>query len=67
MRIADAANRERETGDGVKVGGRQSSGASLVSLMTALSFAHPDATDRVSVKPHASPVLHAVRAATRRC
>jgi pyruvate dehydrogenase E1 component len=60
VRIVDAANRERDTGDGVKVGGHQSSSASLVSVMTALWFAHLDATDRVSVKPHASPVLHAI-------
>jgi pyruvate dehydrogenase E1 component len=32
----------------------------MVSLMTALYFAHLEAPDRVSVKPHASPVLHAV-------
>ena len=60
VRIVDAANRERDTGDGVKVGGHQSSSASLVSVMTALWFAHLRATDRVSVKPHASPVLHAI-------
>jgi pyruvate dehydrogenase E1 component len=60
VRIVDAANRERETGDGVKVGGHQSSSASLVSVMTALWFAHLEAQDRVSVKPHASPVLHAI-------
>jgi pyruvate dehydrogenase E1 component len=60
VRVVDAANRERETGDGVKVGGHQSSSASLVSVMTALWFAHLEAADRVSVKPHASPVLHAI-------
>lgn len=59
-RIVDAANHDRVTGDGVKVGGHQASSASLVSAMTALWFAHLDAADRVSVKPHASPVLHAV-------
>ena len=60
VRIVDAANRERSTGDGVKVGGHQASSASLVSVMTALWFAHLNASDRVSVKPHASPVLHAI-------
>ena len=60
VRIVDAANRERETGDGVKVGGHQASSASLVSVMTALWFAHLEAGDRVAVKPHASPVLHAI-------
>ena len=61
VRIVDSANRERETGDGVKVGGHQASSASLVSVMTALYFAHLDAPDRVAVKPHASPVFHAIQ------
>ena len=60
-RIVDAANRERDTGDGVKVGGHQASSASLVTVLTALYFAHLDAPDRVSVKPHASPAFHAVQ------
>ena len=60
-RIVDAANRERDTGDGVKVGGHQASSASLVTVMSALYFAHLDAADRVSVKPHASPVFHAIQ------
>ena len=59
-RIVDAANHDRDTGDGVKVGGHQASSASMVSIMTALWFGHLDAEDRVSVKPHASPVLHAI-------
>jgi pyruvate dehydrogenase E1 component len=60
VRMVDAANREREAKDEVKVGGHQASSASLVTAMTALWFAHLNATDRVSVKPHASPVLHAI-------
>src|SRR5215831_18529545 len=60
-RIVDAANHDRDTGDGVKVGGHQASSASLVTVMTALYFAHLDATDKVSVKPHASPVFHAIQ------
>lgn len=60
VRMVDAANRERTTGDGVKVGGHQASSASLVAAMTALWFHHLRAADRVSVKPHASPVLHAI-------
>jgi pyruvate dehydrogenase E1 component len=60
-RIVDAANHDRQTGDGVKVGGHQASSASLVTVMTALYFAHLDAPDRVSVKPHASPVYHAIQ------
>ncbi|MFJ8577438.1 transketolase-like TK C-terminal-containing protein [Micromonospora sp. NPDC093277] len=60
-RIVDAANHDRNTGDGVKVGGHQASSASLVTAMTALWFAHLDAEDRVAVKPHASPVFHAIQ------
>lgn len=59
--MIDAANRERPTGDGVKVGGHQASSASVVSLMTVLWFAFLRAEDRVSVKPHASPVFHAIQ------
>ena len=32
----------------------------MVTIMTALWFRHLRAEDRVSVKPHASPVLHAI-------
>ncbi len=58
--IVHHANRVRPNRSGVKVGGHQASSASMVSLMTALWFAHLEAPDRVSVKPHASPVLHAI-------
>jgi pyruvate dehydrogenase E1 component len=58
--IVHHANRVRETSSGVKVGGHQASSASLVSVMTALWFEHLRAPDRVSVKPHAAPVLHAI-------
>ena len=54
------ANSVRGKGSGVKVGGHQASSASMVSIMTALYFEHLRAADRVSVKPHASPVLHAI-------
>ena len=60
-RIVDAANHDRGTGDGVKVGGHQASSASLVTVLTALYFAYLDAPDKVSVKPHASPAFHAVQ------
>ena len=59
-RIVDYANHERAKDDELKVGGHQASSASMVSLMTALYFWDLEAADRVSVKPHASPVLHAV-------
>ncbi|MGB9378415.1 MAG: pyruvate dehydrogenase, partial [Mycobacteriales bacterium] len=58
--IVHHANRVRSTPSGVKVGGHQASSASVVSIMTALWFAHLRSPDRVSVKPHASPVLHAI-------
>ena len=60
VRIVDFANRERPKGDALKVGGHQASSASMVTLMTALYLADLRAEDRVSVKPHASPVLHAI-------
>ena len=41
--MVDSANHDRDSGDGVKVGGHQASSASLVSAMTALYFAHLDA------------------------
>jgi pyruvate dehydrogenase E1 component len=58
--IVHHANRVRPNPSGVKVGGHQASSASLVTIMTSLWFRHLRAVDRVSVKPHASPVLHAV-------
>ena len=58
--IVDAANRGRPNTSGVKVGGHQASSASMVQLMVSLWFSELGATDRVSVKPHASPVLHAI-------
>ena len=61
VRMIDYANRERPKGDELKVGGHQASSASMVSLMTALYFADLQAADLVSVKPHASPILHAIQ------
>lgn len=58
--MIDAANRGRLNPDKVKVGGHQASSASMVGIMTALWFSELTALDRVSVKPHASPVLHAI-------
>lgn len=61
VRMVDHANRERPDPDGLKVGGHQASSASLVSVMTALWFGYLNAPDRVSVKPHAAPVLHSIQ------
>jgi pyruvate dehydrogenase E1 component len=58
--IVHHANKVRDTPSGVKVGGHQASSASMVGIMTALYFEHLAAADRVSVKPHAAPVLHAI-------
>ncbi|MFG3438742.1 pyruvate dehydrogenase [Nonomuraea sp. NPDC047897] len=54
------ANRVRPNPSALKIGGHQASSASMVSIMTTLWFRHLRAQDRVSVKPHASPVLHAI-------
>jgi len=54
------ANLVRPNASGLKVGGHQASSASMVSIMTSLWFRHLRPQDRVSVKPHASPVLHAI-------
>jgi len=55
------ANHLRDNSDGLKVGGHQASSASVVSLMTALYFHTLRPEDRVAVKPHASPVFHAIQ------
>ncbi len=60
VRMVDHANRERPP-DEIKVGGHQASSASMVSIMTAMWFAHLSGDDKVSVKPHASPVFHAIK------
>lgn len=54
------ANHVRPARSGVKVGGHQASSASSATILTTLYLAHLQAEDRVSVKPHASPVLHAL-------
>ncbi len=55
------ANHEREATDGLKVGGHQASSASMATLMTALYFHILRPEDRIAVKPHASPVFHAIQ------
>lgn len=58
--IVHHANRVRPNPSGLKVGGHQASCASMVSIMTELWFSQLRSGDRVSVKPHAAPVLHAI-------
>ncbi len=55
------ANHLRESADGLKVGGHQASSASLATIMTALYFHTLRPQDRVAVKPHASPIFHAIQ------
>ncbi len=54
------ANHVRASSDGLKVGGHQASCASMTAIMTALYFHALGPNDRVAVKPHAGPVLHAI-------
>lgn len=54
------ANHIRPKTDAIKTGGHQASSASMVSIMTALYFTALRPEDRVAVKPHASPVFHAM-------
>ena len=55
------ANHVRPSRDGLKVGGHQASCASAATLLTALYFHALRPEDRVAVKPHASPVFHAIQ------
>jgi pyruvate dehydrogenase E1 component len=58
--MVHVANRVRPNPAGIKVGGHQASSASVVTVMTELFFDFMQPGDRLSVKPHASPVLHAI-------
>src|SRR6185437_10206926 len=55
------ANHLRPSRDGLKVGGHQASSASVATILTALYLAVLRPQDRVAVKPHASPVYHAIQ------
>src|SRR6202161_2369847 len=55
------ANHIRPNVDGWKLGGRQAAWASLVTIMSALYFSVLKPEVRVGVKPHASPVFHAIQ------
>ena len=54
------ANHIRPSPDGLKVGGHQASCSSMTAIMAALYFHALGPNDRVAVKPHAGPVLHAI-------
>ena len=55
------ANHLRESRDGLKVGGHQASCASITAIMAVLWFHALRPQDKVAVKPHAGPVLHAIQ------
>jgi pyruvate dehydrogenase E1 component len=55
------ANHLRESRDGLKVGGHQASCASMTTMLATLYFHALRPQDRVAVKPHASPVFHAIQ------
>ena len=63
MNLVHHANNVRPNPDGAdaKVGGHQASSASIVTIMTSLYFDFMRAGDRISVKPHGSPVYHAIQ------
>ncbi len=61
MNLVHHANNIRANPDGSKVGGHQASSASVVTIMTSLYFDFMRAGDVISVKPHASPVYHAIQ------
>ena len=54
------ANHLRPKRDGLKVGGHQASCASMTAIMATLYFHALRPNDKVAVKPHAGPVLHAI-------
>lgn len=55
-----STNHVRPKADRIKGGGHQASSASMVSILTALCFSALRPEDRVAVKPHASPIFHAM-------
>ena len=59
--IVNHANNVRPNSDGTKVGGHQSSSASSVAILSALFFETMKSDDRIAIKPHASPVFHAIQ------
>ena len=61
MNMVHHANNVRQSPDGSKVGGHQASSASVATIMTSLYFDFMRAGDRISVKPHAAPVYHAIQ------
>ena len=59
--MVDYANNVRPNSGDLKVGGHQASSSSVVTVLTYLFFEYMKAGDRISIKPHASPVFHAIQ------
>lgn len=55
------ANHIRPNSDTIKVGGHQASCASVVTMLTAYYFAAAESGDLIAIKPHSSPVYHAIQ------
>ena len=61
MQMIHHANNVRPSAGDGKVGGHQASTASVATIMTSLFFDYMKAGDRISVKPHSSPILHSIQ------
>ncbi|MCZ6622732.1 MAG: pyruvate dehydrogenase [Deltaproteobacteria bacterium] len=61
VQLVHYANKVRENPDGSMVGGHQTSSASVVTILTSLYFEYMRVGDKVSIKPHASPLFHAIQ------
>ena len=59
--IIHNANNLRLKEDDLKVGGHQASCASVISILVVLYFKILNKFDRIAIKPHASPVYHAIQ------
>ncbi|MFL2784133.1 MAG: pyruvate dehydrogenase [Dehalococcoidia bacterium] len=61
MQLVHHANNVRHNPDATKVGGHQASSASISTIMTSLYFDFLEKGDKVSIKPHGSPIYHAIQ------
>ncbi len=61
MYMVDHANNTRPSSGDLKIGGHQASSSSVVTALTYIFFEYMRAGDRISIKPHASPVYHAIQ------
>ena len=59
--MVDYANKHTSSASGLKVGGHQASSSSVATIMTYLFFEFMKNTDAISIKPHSSPVFHAIQ------